>query len=275
LIEEMRLRFQYDELDVEALRAQREAFLAEKGWDTMSWEEKKKLGLQDPGLYALGPFTDRYLPNKAQPIDSFRVQQFNPELPAPVDRAGLRERIQELEAANEALKGNKSADAKNTAAANRAEIKRLKAEIDAEGPSLSRPPQRPPAAQPDEFSPPARPMQQGAETAAPEPSSAPAAAEATPPTRPVATPPRKPPGRFVWTPEGVKRVDVPEGSARPARAADTAKSDAQAERLAKQEIAAKKRQLTMNRQRAVQQDQALDNEIAKVKKQLEGAKCNG
>jgi hypothetical protein len=276
LIEEMRLRFQYDELDVEAQRAQREAFLAEKGWDTMSWEEKKKLGLQDPGLYALGPFTDRYMPNKAQSIDSFRVQQFNPELPAPVDRTGLRIRIQELEAANQELKGNKSADAKKTAAANRAEIKRLTTQLDAEGRSLTRAPQRPPAAQPDEFTRQAttEKRQLGGGDTSPE-SAAASEAEATPPRRAVATPPRKPPGRFVWTPEGVKRVDAPEPSGRATRAADAGKVDAQAEKLAKQEIAAKKRQLAMNRQRAVQQEQALDNEIAKVKKQLEGAKCNG
>ena len=60
LIEELRLRFEYKALDDAAQRAQRDAYLAEKGWDTMPWEEKKKLGILSEGFYSLDPYSERF-----------------------------------------------------------------------------------------------------------------------------------------------------------------------------------------------------------------------
>ena len=62
LIEELRLRFEYKALDDAAQQAQRDAFLAEKGWDTMTWEEKKKLGILSEGFYSLDPYAERFQP---------------------------------------------------------------------------------------------------------------------------------------------------------------------------------------------------------------------
>lgn len=62
LIEELRLRFEYKALDDAAQQAQRDAFLAEKGWNTMTWEEKKKLGILSEGFYSLDPYAERFQP---------------------------------------------------------------------------------------------------------------------------------------------------------------------------------------------------------------------
>ena len=59
-LEEMRLRFEYNQLDGEALKAQREAYLAERGWAGMTWEEKKASGLLSKGFYSLQPYGDRF-----------------------------------------------------------------------------------------------------------------------------------------------------------------------------------------------------------------------
>jgi hypothetical protein len=60
LVEELRLRFEYKALDDAAQQAQRDAFLAEKGWDTLPWEEKKKLGILSEGFYSLQPYSERF-----------------------------------------------------------------------------------------------------------------------------------------------------------------------------------------------------------------------
>jgi hypothetical protein len=62
LAEELRLRFEYKALDDAAQQAQRDAYLAEKGWDTMPWEEKKKLGILSDGFYSLDPYSERFQP---------------------------------------------------------------------------------------------------------------------------------------------------------------------------------------------------------------------
>lgn len=62
LIEELRLRFEYKALDDAAQQARRDAYLAEKGWDTMPWEEKKKLGILSEGFYSLDPYAERFQP---------------------------------------------------------------------------------------------------------------------------------------------------------------------------------------------------------------------
>jgi hypothetical protein len=71
LIEEMRLRFEYNQLDAAAQQAQRDAYLAEKGWSGMSWEEKKRLGILSEGFYSLKPMSERF----REPTPAF-----NPEL---------------------------------------------------------------------------------------------------------------------------------------------------------------------------------------------------
>ena len=73
LIEEMRLRFEYNLLDEQAQQAQRDALKASKGWDTLTWEEKKKLGILGDGFYSLKPFSERF---------QDPTPQFNPELDA-------------------------------------------------------------------------------------------------------------------------------------------------------------------------------------------------
>lgn len=62
LIEELRLRFEYKALDDAAQQARRDAYLAEKGWDTMPWEEKKRLGILSEGFYSLDPYAERFQP---------------------------------------------------------------------------------------------------------------------------------------------------------------------------------------------------------------------
>jgi len=78
LIEEMRLRFEYNLLDEQAQRAQQQALMAAHGWDTLSWQEKKKLGILGEGFYSL----QRH--EFAGAVDRLRqpTAQFNPELEA-------------------------------------------------------------------------------------------------------------------------------------------------------------------------------------------------
>lgn len=60
LIEEMRLRFEYNLLDEQAQRARQQAMMAAHGWDTLPWEEKKKLGILGEGFYSLQPYSERF-----------------------------------------------------------------------------------------------------------------------------------------------------------------------------------------------------------------------
>ena len=71
LLEEMRLRFEYNLLDEQAQQAQRQAMMAAHGWDTLPWEEKKKLGILTDGFYSLKPYSERF---------QDPTPQFNPEL---------------------------------------------------------------------------------------------------------------------------------------------------------------------------------------------------
>jgi hypothetical protein len=60
LIEEMRLRLEYNVLDTKAQQAQRDALMAAEGWNTLTWEQKKKLGILGDGFYGLDPYSDRF-----------------------------------------------------------------------------------------------------------------------------------------------------------------------------------------------------------------------
>lgn len=83
LIDEMRLRFEYNLLDAKAMQAQKDALMAANGWDRLSWDEKKRLGLMGRGMFAynryeLGGAIDRVRPG---------TPEFNPELPVTGERA--------------------------------------------------------------------------------------------------------------------------------------------------------------------------------------------
>ena len=83
LIDEMRLRFEYNLLDAKAMQAQKDALMAAHGWDQLSWEEKKRFGLMGRGMfsftrYDLGGAIDRVRP---------ATPEFTPELPVGADRA--------------------------------------------------------------------------------------------------------------------------------------------------------------------------------------------
>lgn len=131
LIDEMRLRYEYQVMDAEAQRVQRQAWLADRGWDRMTWEEKKKLGILGEGFYALqrnefGGAVDRV--RAATP-------QFNPELtPTPPRKANvyewspegttMREPAKAPEAAAQAPASKRQATAE--AASSRAKARQLK-----------------------------------------------------------------------------------------------------------------------------------------------------
>lgn len=84
LIEEMRLRLEYNELDAAARQAQRDAYMAEQGWNKLSWEEKKRLGILSEGFYSLQPFSDRF---------QAPTTQFDPDLQIQKPRKPLRYRL--------------------------------------------------------------------------------------------------------------------------------------------------------------------------------------
>jgi hypothetical protein len=108
LIDEMRLRYEYQVMDAQAQRVQRQAWLADRGWDQMTWEEKKKLGILGEGFYALqrnefGGAVDRV--RAATP-------QFNPELtPTPPRKANTYEWTPEGTAMKEPAKAPEAAAA--------------------------------------------------------------------------------------------------------------------------------------------------------------------
>lgn len=54
LIDEMRLRWQYQALDNNARKAQKKAYMESMGWDKLPWEEQKKIGLIPESAYRLG-----------------------------------------------------------------------------------------------------------------------------------------------------------------------------------------------------------------------------
>jgi len=89
-IEEVRLRFEYNLLDSEALKAQREAYLAERGWAGMTWEEKKRSGLLSKGFYSLQPKSKERVDVPEGMLEAGPWRQppeFNPELNVAGDRA--------------------------------------------------------------------------------------------------------------------------------------------------------------------------------------------
>jgi hypothetical protein len=53
MLEEIRLRYDWAELDNASKQASKEALMKKEGWDTMTWEEQKQMGLMDPSLYAV------------------------------------------------------------------------------------------------------------------------------------------------------------------------------------------------------------------------------
>jgi hypothetical protein len=82
LLDEMRLRFEYNLLDAKAMQAQKDALMAANGWDRLSWEEKKRLGLMGRGMFRMSADD---LPS---PTDVVRppTPGFDPELPITRER---------------------------------------------------------------------------------------------------------------------------------------------------------------------------------------------
>jgi hypothetical protein len=82
LLDEMRLRFEYNLLDAKAMQAQKDALMAANGWDTLSWEDKKRLGLMGRGMFRMSADD---LPS---PMDVVRppTPGFDPELPITRER---------------------------------------------------------------------------------------------------------------------------------------------------------------------------------------------
>ena len=53
LIDEMRLRYNYQELDASSRQAKRDAFIKERGWDKLPWDEQKRIGMLPESAYAV------------------------------------------------------------------------------------------------------------------------------------------------------------------------------------------------------------------------------
>lgn len=83
LIDEMRLRFEYNLLDAKAKQAITDAWMAANGWDRLGWEEKKRLGLMGRGIFRMSR------DELTSPVDVVRppTPEFTPELPVAGERA--------------------------------------------------------------------------------------------------------------------------------------------------------------------------------------------
>jgi hypothetical protein len=115
LIEEMRLRYEYNVLDSAAQQAQRDAYMAEKGWSQLSWDQRKQLGIMDEGLYRLAPYSERF--QAATPA-------FKPELEAVPPR---KPKVYQWKPGGEAVEAPPAAAKPDPAAA--AEAKKAKAKV--------------------------------------------------------------------------------------------------------------------------------------------------
>ncbi len=82
LIDEMRLRFEYNLLDAKAMQAQKDALMAAHGWDSLGWEQKKRMGLMGRGIFRMSR------DELTSPVDTVRppTPEFTPELPVAGER---------------------------------------------------------------------------------------------------------------------------------------------------------------------------------------------
>jgi len=134
LIEEMRLRFEYNVLDAQAQQAQRDAFMAEKGWNQLSWEDKKKLGILGEGFYSLKPQAERF--QAATPAFSPELEVVPPRKPKVYQWKPGGETVEappaaakpDPKAAAEAKKANAKVARETKAVAN-AEVKKVDAQM--------------------------------------------------------------------------------------------------------------------------------------------------
>ena len=86
LIDEMRLRFEYNVLDAKGQQARKDALMEAVGWERLTWDEKKWLGYQ-LGIMGRGMF--RFSRDDlAAPLDQVRppTPAFTPELPVSGNR---------------------------------------------------------------------------------------------------------------------------------------------------------------------------------------------
>jgi len=80
LLEELRLRYDYHQLDTQAAKAERQALKDALRWQELSWDEKKRIGLTEPGVY------DPILFNKAlDELPGIRDPQSPPNVAGAVD----------------------------------------------------------------------------------------------------------------------------------------------------------------------------------------------
>jgi hypothetical protein len=89
-LEEIRMRFEYNLLDTEAQKAQRDAYLAAKNWSSLTWEEQKRSGLLSQGFYSLQPKSKESInvPEGMLDVGPWRQpSEFSPELSVTGDRA--------------------------------------------------------------------------------------------------------------------------------------------------------------------------------------------
>ena len=83
LIEEMRLRFEWALLDGQARRASQQQLARQQGWDKLTWDERKRLGiLKQQGLYS---YTDDLV--EEGPVSSASVLDWTPAGPATAEQA--------------------------------------------------------------------------------------------------------------------------------------------------------------------------------------------
>ena len=61
LLEEVRLRYDWAELDAAGQKASRDSFLADNKWNELTWDEKKRMGLGDGFMYSLTPGERTYV----------------------------------------------------------------------------------------------------------------------------------------------------------------------------------------------------------------------
>jgi hypothetical protein len=78
LLEEVRLRYDWAELDNASKQASKESLMKKEGWDKMTWEEKKQAGIMDPFLYSL-PSRERTYTGVTQTLAADSIGVVDPD----------------------------------------------------------------------------------------------------------------------------------------------------------------------------------------------------
>jgi hypothetical protein len=96
MLEEIRLRYDWAELDNASKQASKEALMKKEGWDTMTWEQQKQMGLMDPFLYAV-PTRERTYTGQLQAITptSYRITGGEKTTFTPLEAVSLGDELSE------------------------------------------------------------------------------------------------------------------------------------------------------------------------------------